>query len=121
MASRIRRELADFPFGKLYPADFRTQIASIPERDLEKHPVRVWVETENIAKVIKLAGSARVLRVYPHLNYVLLQTYASELAGLVASDLVRSVWNDMPLKAEGPFAVPKTSVRPGIVEAGIQG
>jgi len=101
MAGELARELAGFPFAKLKPDSFRVQIAGLSERDLEKRPVKVWVETGDITKVVKTVGFARILRVYPHLNFVYLETYAKELASLVASDVVTSVWNDEAVRAEG--------------------
>jgi hypothetical protein len=101
MPGELARELSEFPFAKLHPQSFRTAIAGLSERDLEKHPIRIWIETEDICKVVKIASSAHILRTYPHLNLVYLETYASELASLVQSQLVRSVWNDEPVKAEG--------------------
>jgi len=113
MASKLRRELAEFPFplAKLKPTSFRMKIAGLSDPELESRPVRVWVETLDIARVVKLAGAAKVLRVYPHLNFLLIETYAKELAALAASDLVQSVWDDSPLRAEGSFAVAETDQR----------
>jgi hypothetical protein len=101
MAGELARQLGQFPFTKLKPRSFRLTIAGLSARELETHPVKVWVEVDDIAKVVKIAGFARVLRAYPHLNFVYLETYASHLASLVRSDLVRSVWNDEPVRAEG--------------------
>jgi hypothetical protein len=103
--SELERALAAFPFTKLHPQSFRVEIASLNERELEKRPVRIWVETEDISKVVKTAGAARVIRTYPHLNLVYLEAYASQLASLVRSELVRSVWNDLPVKADGCIVV----------------
>jgi hypothetical protein len=105
VAGELARELAAFPFTKLRPESFRVQIAELTEPELEAHPVKIWVETEDIAKIVKIAGAARIIRTYPHLNFVYLETYASELASLVRSELVRSVWNDEPVKAEGGIVV----------------
>ena len=101
MAGELTRELAEFPFAKLKPQSFRVQIAGLRERDLEKQQVKVWIETSDIPKVVKAVGFARIIRVYPHLNFVYLETYASQLASLVASDVVSSVWNDEAVRAEG--------------------
>jgi hypothetical protein len=101
MAGELARELSRFPFTKLRPANFRVEIAGLTERELETHPVKIWVETEDITRIVKIAGVARIIRTYPHLNFVYLETYASQLASLVRSDLVRSVWNDEPVRAEG--------------------
>ena len=101
MASELARELGRFPFTKLKPRSFRVRIASLTEQELEKHPVRIWIETEDIAKVVKIADSARILRTYPHLDLIYLEAYASQLASLVASELVRSVWNDLAVRADG--------------------
>jgi hypothetical protein len=99
MVNRIR-ELGEFPFSKLKPVDFRLKIAGLPDRELQMRKIKVWVETSDIVKVVKLVGFGRVIRAYPHLDYVYLETYANELASLVESELVRSVWNDVPVKAE---------------------
>jgi hypothetical protein len=101
VAGKLAGELAAFPFTKLRPESFRVQIAGLTEPELEAHPVKIWVETEDIAKIVKIAGAARIIRTYPHLNFIYLETYANELASLVRSELVRSVWNDEPVKAEG--------------------
>ena len=101
MAGELARELSQFPFTKLRPANFRVEIAGLAERELETHSVRIWVETEDITKIVKIAGAARIIRTYPHLNFVYLETYASQLASLVRSELVRSVWNDEPVGADG--------------------
>jgi len=101
VAGELARELSQFPFTKLMPHSFRVEIAGLTARELEKRPVKVWVEVDDIGKVVKIAGFARVLRSYPHLNFVYLETYASHLVSLVRSDLVRSVWNDEPVGAPG--------------------
>jgi hypothetical protein len=101
VAGELARELSQFPFTKLMPHSFRVEIAGLTARELEKRPVKVWVQVDDIGKVVKIAGFARVLRSYPHLNFVYLETYASHLASLVRSDLVRSVWNDEPVRADG--------------------
>ena len=101
MAGELARELSQFPFTKLRPRNFRVEIAGLTERERETCPVKIWVETEDIAKIVKIAGAARIIRTYPHLNFVYLETYASHLASLVRSDLVRSVWNDELVRAEG--------------------
>ena len=105
MAGELARELSQIPFMKLHPLSFRTVIAGLSELDLEKRPIKIWVETDDIVKVVKIASSARVLRSYPHLNLVYLETYACQLASLVRSQLVRSVWNDEPVKADGCIVV----------------
>ena len=111
MAGELARELSQIPFMKLHPRSFRTVIAGLSERDLEKRPIKIWVETDDIVKVVKIASSARVLRSYPHLNLVYLETYACQLVSLVRSQLVRSVWNDEPVKADGCIVV--TRADPG--------
>jgi len=111
MAGELERQLSQFPFTKLKPQSFRVQIAGLTEQEREKLPVRIWIETQDIAKVVKIAGSARILRTYPHLDLIYLEAYASQLASLVASDLVRSVWNDLPVKAEGCLVVTEAHPR----------
>ena len=101
MAGELARELSQLPFTKLHPESFRVQIAGLSERELETHPVRIWVDTEDISMVVKIAGSARILRTYPHLDLVYLEAYAGQLASLARSQLVRSVWNDEPVGAPG--------------------
>lgn len=117
MANELARQLGELSFRKLKPLSFRTEIASLSEQELEKHPVRVWVEIEDVSRVLKIAGFARVLRVYPHLSFVYVETYARELASLVASDLVRSVWNDLPVKADGCLVVVQTDPGPLVMAA----
>jgi hypothetical protein len=97
------RELGEFPFTKLRPLSFRVEIASLQDKELRTKKIRIWVETNDTAKIVKSVGFARVIRAYPHLNYVYLETYAHELASLVENDLVHSVWNDIPVNAEGCF------------------
>jgi hypothetical protein len=111
VAGELARELSQFPFTKLRPRNFRVEIAGLTERERETCPVKIWVETEDIAKIVKIAGAARIIRAYPHLNFVYLETYASQLASLVRSELVRSVWNDEPVKADGCIVV--TRADPG--------
>jgi len=111
MASELARELSQLPFTKLKPQSFRVHIASLRDDDLEKHQVKVWIETSDIPKVVKAVGFARILRVYPHLNFVYLETYASQLVSLVASDVVTSVWNDEVVRADGCIVV--TRADPG--------
>ena len=76
-------------------------IAGLSDHELEKRPIKIWIETDDIAKIVKIAGAARIIRTYPHLNFVYLETYAGQLASLVRSELVRSVWNDEPVRADG--------------------
>ena len=109
MAGELARELSQFPFFKLKPRSFRVEIAGLPTRELEKHPVKVWIEADDIAHIIKIAGSARILGTYPHLNVVYLETYASELAPLVSCERVKSVWNDEPVRADGGVVVTQTN------------
>jgi hypothetical protein len=99
--SELERALAAFPFSKLKPPSFRVKIASLTEELLSKLPVRIWVETGNIPEVVQVAGTAHIIRTYPHLDLVYLETFGDALSALVKNDLVRSVWNDLPVKAEG--------------------
>jgi len=101
MAGELARQLGQFPFDKLRPRSFRLEIASLSEQELETCPIKIWIETDDIGRAVKIASFARILRTYPHLNLVYLETYANQLAALVRSDLVRSVWNDEPVRAEG--------------------
>lgn len=101
----LQRALAAFPFTKLKPLSFAVEIAALSQPELEKHPVRVWVELDDIARVVEIAGFARVLRVYEHLNFVYLETEASQLKSIVKNDAVRSVWNDLLVRAEGCVVV----------------
>jgi hypothetical protein len=111
------RELGEFPFTKLRPLSFRVEIASLQDEELQTRKIRVWVETKDTAKIVKSVGFARVIRAYPHLNYVYLETYAHELASLVENDLVRSVWNDIPVNAEGCFGLIEPNSSAKIVAA----
>ena len=94
--SKLMRELGEFPFHKLKPESFRLEIASLPPRELEKKSVQIWIKTNDILKLVAAVGQAKILRVYPHLDYVLLKIYAKELIALVDDHLVQSVWNDAP-------------------------
>ena len=101
MAGELARQLRQFPFTKLKPHSFRVEIAGLTEQELEKCPVRIWIETQDIGKVLSLVGVIHTRAVYPHLNLIYVETYADRLPLLVASDVVRSVWNDLPVKAGG--------------------
>jgi len=121
VAGELARELSQFPFTKLMPQSFRVHIAGLTEQQLEKQPVKVWVEVDDVGKVVKIAGFARVLRSYPHLNFVYLETYASHLASLVKSDLVRSVWNDELVRADGCLVVSRAHPSAFSLAQGIHG
>ena len=103
--SELERALAAFPFNKLKPTSFAVEIANlvaaVSRRELQERPVRIWVELDDVSKVLKIADFARLIRVYPHLGFAYLETFASELSAIVGSDLVRSVWNDEPVGAPG--------------------
>lgn len=109
MARRLGRELSEFPFRKLNPPDFAVRLTGMAEPELHE-PLRVWVETTNISRVVSLCGYVKVLMACPWIDFVLLETTGRDLGRLTASDLVRSVWNDSPLKSEG-CAVPSTNPR----------
>jgi hypothetical protein len=121
MSGELARELAAFPFTKLKPDGFRIQIAGLSKRELDERPVKVWVETSDITRVVKTAGFARILRAYPHLNFVYLETYANELASLVASDLVISVWNDEAVGADGCLVVTSPNPSAPALAHGVHG
>jgi hypothetical protein len=103
MANELTRELAQFPFTKLRPFDFRLRIAAMKPADLQKERVTVFVEIDDISRIVKLAKSVRILRSYLHLTppLVLIQTYASELGCLNDDAGVRAVCEDSVTRAEG--------------------
>lgn len=55
MAGRLERELSQFPFAKVKPPSFAVALAALSDQELQA-PIRVWVETSEIAKVVKLCG-----------------------------------------------------------------
>jgi len=101
MASELARELSQLPFTKLRPANFRLQIATMSDPQLERQPVTIFIDTDDVGAVVKTLGSAKVMRVYSHLGLVLLRTYARDLATLLNNDLVRSVDDDSLTKCGG--------------------
>lgn len=80
MTSELARELAEFPFSKLKPRSFHLKIASLTGDLLAKLPVRIWVETANIPEVVQVAGSAHVIRTYPHLDPSLIEQHEMTVA-----------------------------------------
>jgi len=91
----LARELAAFPFRKFRPAAFRLEIAGLTPQQLDERIARAWVKTQDIPKTLKAIGSAKVLRSFPHLDYVFLEASASQLVGLEAVESVTEIWNDV--------------------------
>ena len=100
MADELARQLAAFPFQKLKPESFRLEIASLTPKQLDERQVRAWVSTHDIPKVLKAIGSSKLLRSFPHLDYVYLEVSASQLITLDGIDVVKSVWSDEPARVE---------------------
>jgi len=103
MVNELSRELAQFPFTKLHPPDFRLRIATMKPADLQKEHVTVFVEIDDISRIVKIAKSVRILRSYSHLipPLVLIHTYASELGSLIDDAGVCVVCEDSLTRAEG--------------------
>jgi hypothetical protein len=101
--SELTRELSQFPFTKLHPVDFRLRIATMKPADLRKEHVTVFVDIDDISRIVKIAKSVRILRSYSHLTppLVLIHTYASELGSLIDDAGVRVVSEDSLTRAEG--------------------
>ena len=100
MADELARQLAAFPFRKLMPESFRLEIAGLTPKQLDERQVRAWVRTHDIPKVLKAIGSSKLLRSFPHLDYVYLEVSASQLITLDGIDVVNSVWSDEPARVE---------------------
>ena len=103
MVDELARQLAQFPFSKLHPLDFRLRIATMKPVDLEKEHVTVFVEIDDISRILKIAKSLRILRCYSHLTppLVLIETYASELGSLIDDAGVSVVCEDSLTRADG--------------------
>jgi len=103
MASELAWELGQFPFRKVYPVSFRTEIASLSKPELEKRLLQVFLDTTDIAGLLERIGSAKVLRVYRHLKppSIVVQIYASDLSQLILDGAVVAVQNDSHTKADG--------------------
>ena len=100
MAGELTRQLAAFPFQKLKPDSFRLEIAGLTPKQLDERQVRAWVSTHDIPKVLKAIGSSKLLRSFPHLDYVYLEVSASQLIMFDGIDVVNSVWSDDPARVE---------------------
>jgi len=100
MADELARQLAAFPFRKLMPESFRLEIAGLTPKQLDERQVRAWVSTHDIPKVLKAIGSSKLLRSFPHLDYVYLEVSASQLIMFDGIDVVNSVWSDDPARVE---------------------
>ena len=100
MGAELARQLGAFPFQKLKPDSFRLEIASLTPKQLDERQVRAWVNTHDIPKVLKAIGSSKLLRSFPHLDYVYLEVSASQLITLDGIDVVNSVWSDEPARVE---------------------
>jgi len=100
MGAELARQLGAFPFQKLKPDSFRLEIASLTPKQLDERQVRAWVSTHDIPKVLKAIGSSKLLRSFPHLDYVYLEVSASQLITLDGIDVVNSVWSDEPARVE---------------------
>jgi len=118
MAGELARQLAAFPFGKLRPAAFRLEIAGLTPQQLDERIVRTWVQTGDIPKTLKALGSARVIRSFPHLDYVFLEASASQLAGLDTVESVTAIWDDTVSRVDGINVVDRANQSPRPVAVG---
>jgi len=117
MAGELARELARFPFHKLMPDSFRLEIASLTPKELDVRQVRTWVQTHDIPKLLKAVGSSKVLRSFPHLDFVFLELSGSQLAALDEIDVVTAAWNDENLHS-GTSVVDRSNQSPRPVAVG---
>jgi hypothetical protein len=115
--SKLAQELAAFPFRKFRPAAFRLEIAGLTPQQLDERIVRTWVQTQDIPKMLKALGSAKVIRSFPHLDYVFLEASASQLIGLDAIEAVTAIWNDTVSRADNSV-VNQSNQSPRLVAAG---
>ena len=88
---RIRglRDLAEFPFTKIQPPEFRVRVASAPPQLL----LRVIITTSDLS-ALRTYYPVKVLQVFPHLSCAVCEVPAAEIRHLAASDLVDSIQND---------------------------
>ena len=120
MGAELARQLGAFPFQKLKPESFRLEIASLTPKQLDERQVRAWVSTHDIPKVLKAIGSSKLLRSFPHLDYVYLQVSASQLITFDAIDVVKSVWSDDPAGV-GDHVVDRSNSSPASLAARTNG
>jgi hypothetical protein len=107
--SRGLRELAEFPFTKINPYDFRVQIASAPPTML----TRVLITTSDPTSLAK-CYPVKVLQLFPHLSVAVCEVPAGELRKLVESDLVDGIQNDV-MKLDVGFGFHLTNSYPRIM------
>ena len=113
----LARELAAFPFRKFRPDAFRLEIAGLTPQQLDERIVRTWVKTWDIPKTLKALGSARVIRSFPHLDYVFIEASASQLIGLDGVESVTAIWNDVVSRVDNSV-VDRSDQSPRLVAAG---
>jgi len=106
------RDLAEFPFTKIQPDDFRVQIASAHPQLL----TRVIITTSDPVALAKVY-QVKVLQAFPHLSCVLCEVEAGEIRRLAGSDLVDSIQNDY-LKLDVGRGFHLTNAYPRIVGPG---
>jgi hypothetical protein len=83
------RELAEFPFTKIQPPDFRVQIASARPSLF----TRVFVETTNPSQLAMLP-LVHVVRDLSHLGFVVCELPLRQVTDLARLESVGSVWKD---------------------------
>ena len=103
------KELAEFPFTKIHPPDFRVQIASAPPTML----TRVLITTADPTSLAQ-HYPVKVLQLFPHLNVAVCEVPAGELRRLAESDLVEAIQNDV-VKLDVGFGFHITDSYPGIM------
>ena len=107
--SRLR-ELAEFPFTKIQPPDFRIQIASARPPTLL---TRVFVGTTEPVS-LRRQPSLRVIREYAHLGLVVCELPTEKVVDLARLDSVSSVWkDDVRLHYPNPRPIPMGTGPPG--------
>jgi hypothetical protein len=108
-------ELAEFPFTKIQPRDFRVRIASASPQLL----TRVIITTSDPTALAKFYP-VKVLEAFPHLSCVLCEVEAGEIKRLAGSDLVDSIQNDY-LKVDVGHEFHLTNKHPSVMGPGPAG
>jgi hypothetical protein len=103
------RDLAEFPFSKIQPEDFRVRIASASPKLL----TRVIITTSDPTALAKFY-QVKILQAFPHLSCVLCEVAAGEIRRLASSDLVDSIQNDY-LKVDVGHGFHLTNAHPRIM------
>lgn len=116
--AEFARELSQLPFKKFHPDSFRVRMASLTARQRKETPVLAWINTVNakeIKHVIAVLAGVRVIRECPHINYLLVETTASELDSVDDIPAIKAVWPDEPVTAGFSNVVDRSRADPGPV------